>query len=507
MRIPLDRDNHVPLYQQIEEFLREQIKSGALPPKARLPASRDLANHLGVNRITVTTAYADLEAEGLIYSRLGSGTFVAPPPTRLPEATGDHISARDWPQWQQALLSQTWLPIHRQIDQWLKSVTRDDVISFADGLGATDSMPVDDFRKALQLVLRRDGVGALGYGERAGYLPLRQTIAQLLTNQGIATHPDHVLITSGSQQALSLIARLLLRPGDSVLVENPTYMSAIELFRSMDVRLCSVPMDNQGMQVDRVEALLRIYRPKLIYTMPNFQNPTGVCLSGARRRQLIALIDRYQMPIVEDEYVGDLRYGGHVQPALKTLDPGGHVIYVSTFSKMLMPGLRVGYLVAAGPVYDRLLAAKYTTDLATSNLVQRALEAYITVGRYEAHLRKACQVYRQRRDVMLDALKAYAPAGTRWLSPQGGLFIWLQLPADLKADQLYPIAAEEGVTFMPGSVFYPGERCQSCMRLNFAVHPSDMIQEGIRRLGRAIERGLTLQHTGPVESQPRRIDL
>lgn len=507
MRIPLDRDNHVPLYQQIEEFLREQIKSGALAPKTRLPASRDLANHLGVNRITVTTAYADLEAEGLICSQPGSGTFVAPPLSRLPESPDERISARDWPLWQQRLLSQTWLPIHRQIDQWLKSVTREDVISFADGLGATDAMPVDDFRKALQLVLRRDGVEALGYGERAGYLPLRQTIAQLLTNQGISTHTDHVLITSGSQQAISLVARLLLRPGDTVLVESPTYMSAIDLFRSMDVRLCNVPLDDQGMQVDRVEELLSICQPKLIYTIPNFQNPTGVCMSNTRRRQLIALVDRYQVPIVEDEYVGDLRYEGHAQPALKTLDPGGHVIYVSTFSKMLMPGLRVGYLVAAGPVYDRLLASKHTTDLATSNLVQRALEAYITVGRYQAHLRKACQVYRQRRDVMLAALKEFAPAGTRWLSPQGGLFIWLQLPADLEADQLYPVAAAEGVTFMPGSVFYPGERCQACMRLNFAVHSPDVIEEGIRRLGRAIERGLALKHHGPVESQSRRVNL
>jgi GntR family transcriptional regulator/MocR family aminotransferase len=359
----------------------------------------------------------------------------------------------------------------------------------------------------LQLVLRRDGVEALGYGERAGYLPLRQTIAQLLTNQGISTHPDHVLITSGSQQAISLVARLLLRPGDTVLVESPTYMSAIDLFRSMDVRLCNVPLDDQGMQVDRVEELLNICQPKLIYTMPNFQNPTGVCMSNTRRRQLIALVDRYQVPIVEDEYVGDLRYEGHAQPALKTLDPGGHVIYVSTFSKMLMPGLRVGYLVAAGPVYDRLLASKHTTDLATSNLVQRALEAYITVGRYEAHLRKACQLYRQRRDVMLEALKEFAPAGTRWLSPQGGLFVWLQLPADLEADQLYPVAAAEGVTFMPGSVFYPGERCQACMRLNFAVHSPDVIEEGIRRLGRAIERGLALNHDGPVESQSRRVNL
>jgi GntR family transcriptional regulator/MocR family aminotransferase len=281
---------------------------------------------------------------------------------------------------------------------------------------------------------------------------------------------------------------LLLRPGDVVLVESPTYSGALDLFRSLEARILGVPMDEQGMQVEKAEEVLRTARPRLIYTIPTFHNPTGTCLSGPRRRQLIALADRYNVPILEDDYVGDLRYDGHAQPALKALDPGGRVIYVSTFSKMLMPGLRVGFLLAAGPVYEQLLLCKRVTDLATSSLMQRALEAYITVGRYQAHLRRACQVYRRRRDAMLAALSRYLPAEARCLPPQGGLFVWLQLPPGLSASELYPLALEEGVAFAPGALFFPGERAQPYLRLTFAMHPPEIIEEGMRRLGRAVER-------------------
>ena len=502
MRIPLDRNSPVPLYQQIQQFLGEQIRSGALLPETRLPASRTLAASLGVNRITVTNAYAELEAEGLVYSRQGSGTFVAPPLVALPESKDDRTSTDDWPLWQQELLSRTWLPAQRGLDRLLESVSHPDLISFAGGIGDSQLFPADDFRKALQTVLRHDGTEALGYGDRAGYPPLRAKIAQVLTSQGIPTHPDQVLITSGSQQALALVAHLLLRPGDVVLIESPTYSGAIDLFRSLDVRLLGVPLDEQGMQVEQLEYALRSGRPRLIYTIPTFHNPTGTCMSGQRRRQLVALADRYNVPILEDDFVGDLRYEGRAQPALKALDPGGRVIYTSTFSKMLMPGLRVGFLVASGPVYGRLLDCKRVTDLASSNLIQQALEAYITVGRYQAHLRRACQTYSRRRDVMLDALSRYLPAGTRCSPPQGGLFVWLQLPAGLSANELYPVAAEEGVTFAPGSLFFPAERAQPYLRLNLAMHPPDVIEEGIRRLGRAVERLLAHQER-EVSLSPR----
>ncbi|MFN2270524.1 MAG: PLP-dependent aminotransferase family protein [Anaerolineae bacterium] len=488
MRIPLDRDSDEPLYRQIQRFLSEQIQAGALPTGTRLPATRELASSLEISRTTVTNAYAELEAEGLVFSQLGSGTFVAPLLGTLPEPAENLVSAGDWPLWQQQPLDRGQALAQQELAYLFASVAHPDLISFVGGVGAAQLFPVDDFRKAIQAVLRRDGPDALAYGDPAGYPPLRTTIAHILTSQGIPAHPDNVLITSGAQQALALIAYLLLRPGDVVLVESPTYVGAIALFRSMGVRLQGVPVDEQGMRVESVEGLLRTVRPRLVYVMANFQNPTGVCMSGQRRRQLVALANRYNVPILEDDYVGDLRYDGRAQPALKALDPGGHVMYVSTFSKVLMPGIRVGFLVAEGPVYERILAGKHTHDLATSTLMQRALEAYITVGRYQAHLRRVRRLYRCRRDAMLEALERYMPDGTRWELPQGGLFLWLQLPAGLSAEELHSLAGEEGVCFVPGSYFFHGKRPQSFLRLSFVVNPVEVIEEGARRLARAIER-------------------
>jgi GntR family transcriptional regulator/MocR family aminotransferase len=494
MRIPLNRSSPVPLYQQIERFLRDQIRAGRLAPQTRLPATRSLASMLGVSRVTITNAYDDLEAEGLLLSRTGSGTYVAPTSAEL-NASQPSSRPHDWPVWQQALLSSTWLPALRELER-LAASAGPEAIRFSSGMGASDLYPVDDFRRAIQAVLRRDPVEAVGYGDSIGHPPLRTTIARILSSQGVPTSADEVLITSGSQQALALIAELLLSPGDVVIVESPTYVGAIDLFRSMGVRLLGVPIDDEGMQIDRLEEAVRSASPRLLYTIPTFHNPTGTCLSGVRRRALIALADRYNIPIVEDDFVGDLRYEGRAQPALRALDPGGRVLYISTFSKMLMPGLRVGFLVACGPVFDRLAARKRSVDLATSNLMQCALEAYITVGRYQAHVRKATRIYRKRRDTMLAALQEHLPEGTRWSVPQGGLFIWVCLPGGLSSNEVHPWAVREGVTFTPGSFFFPGERAQPFMRLNFAAHPPEVIEEGVRRLGRAVRHSLR----GPGQS-------
>jgi GntR family transcriptional regulator/MocR family aminotransferase len=243
------------------------------------------------------------------------------------------------------------------------------------------------------------------------------------------------------------------------------------------------------MRVDRLEPLLQIHHPGLIYTIPNFHNPTGACMSSRRRRELVELADRYNVPILEDDFVGDLRYEGRAQPALKALDPGGRVLYTSTFSKMLMPGLRVGFLVAEGPAYGRLVAHKRVTDLATSNLIQRALEAYVTVGRYQAHLRRTRRVYCKRRDVMLQAIERFLPADVYVTPPQGGLFIWLRLPKGISSTELLPLACEQGVAFAPGSTFFPEAHIgQSFVRLSFVAQPTQDIEVGIARLGWAIDR-------------------
>lgn len=483
MRIPIDRDSAEPLYRQIESYFREGILAGNLVPDTRLPSSRQLARDLGVNRITVENAYAELEADGLIAARVGSGTYVLPPlaPETLPPDE-DH-----WPLWQQQLADTIMGPTNVTPDSLQGSGAYS--VNFASGLGDTALFPVEEMRRIIQMVLRRDGVAALEYGAPCGYPPLRRTITHVLASQGLQAHPDNVLITSGSQQALALVAQVTLKPGDVVLTERPTYSGALDLFRELGVQITAVPVDEDGIEIDKLERRLERMQPRLIYTMPNFQNPTGVSMSSPRRRQLLALADRYNVPVLEDDFVGDLRYEGRSQPALKALDPGGRVIYVSTFSKMLTPGIRVGFLVAEGPVYEALARSKQVNDLATSNLWQRALQEYVSVGRYQSYLRRTGRLYKQRRDAMLAAIERYLPPEVAYRVPTGGLFIWLRLPGGLSADALLPLAVAEGVTFAPGRGFYADRKGDdAAMRLNFAAQGPEAIEAGIERLGRAIGR-------------------
>jgi GntR family transcriptional regulator/MocR family aminotransferase len=481
MRIPLDHNSDIPLYQQIGSWLRQNILSGNLPAETRLPATRTLADNLGVSRITVKNAYAALEGDGLILTREGSGTYVAPP---LPgQFFAENAEDADWPLWQIEAAGVT-VPGEEISQPRLRPI---DLISFT-GVGDPRQFPLQNFTKTMKEVLRRDGVTALEYGSfDGGYSPLRETVIHVLASQGIQARPSGVLITSGSQQALALVCQVLLKAGDVVLVEKPTYNLALDLFRALDLKIVGIAVDEYGMQVELLEPLLQQYHPRLVYTIPNFQNPSGACLSGTRRRQLLRLADCYNVPILEDDFVGDLRYEGRAQPAIKALDPGGRVIYTGTFSKMLMPGLRVGYLLAEGPIFERLVWQKKVQDLSTSSLMQRTLDMYVTVGRYQAHLQRSTRLYHQRRDAMLVAIRHFLPASVTVFPPRGGLFLWLKLPEGISALSLMPLALEEGVEFAPGTRFFanPAEG-EGYLRLNFAVHTPEEIVVGIKRLGVAM---------------------
>lgn len=486
MRIPLDHQSVIPIYRQIEAYLREQIISGRLAPETRLPATRQLAQDLGISRITVKNAYAELESNGLTYSREGSGTFVMEP-IALPDMLPDHKEIV-WPLWQQSLPGQGEDALKLEEPPLSEIAGHPDPIDFT-GVGDPRQFPVKDFSSALRTVIKRDGIESLVYGEfDGGYAPLRQTITHILASQGIQAHPDQVLVTSGSQQALALVCQILLKPGDVILVEKPTYNLALELFHTLGLKIIGVPVDENGMRVEMLEPLLQQYHPKLLYTIPNFQNPTGVCLSSPRRRALVALAERYNLPVLEDDFAGDLRYEGRTQPAIKALDPGGRVIYIGTFSKMLMPGLRVGFLVAEGPIFERLVQLKRVHDLTTSTLMQRTLNTYVTVGRYQAHLRRSCRIYRQRSAAMLAGLQHHLPPEVEFHAPKGGLFFWLRLPPTISALELLPLATREGVTYAPGPWFFPEPReGERYLRLNFATQAPEEIDEGIRRLGRVLE--------------------
>ncbi len=486
MRIPLDRSGGEPLVRQIERWLRAGIESGALPAGARLPASRALAEHLGVGRITVVNAYAALETDGLIVTRGGSGTFVAERSPRSSRARPAD-AAVPWPRWQQAL--------ERPAEDYAAESSDDrdapddaGVIAFT-GVGDPRLFAVDALARSVREVLRRDGSEALRYGALdRGHAPLRATVAGMLTSQGIRSSADQVMITTGSQQALALICHLLLRPGDAVLIEQPTYDHALDLFRTLGARLIGVPIDGSGLRTDRVDDLLRRHRPRLIYTIPTFQNPTGVSLAGGRRRQLIELAAHHDVPVVEDDFVGDLRYEGRALPALKALDPNGRVVYLGSFAKLLAPALRVGYVVADGPVLARLAELKRVHDLTTSPLLQRVVDHHVSVGRYQSHLRRTVRLCRIRRDALVTALAVHLPQAA-CTPPRGGLFAWLTLPAGVTAHDVVRAGRRAGVEVAPGNRFFvrpqDGDRQ---LRLNFAALTPAEIMEGIARLGTAIHR-------------------
>ena len=485
MRIPLDRTAASPLYTQIRDFLRAGIASGKLPPETRLPSSRELAHDLGVSRITVDNAYADLEAEGLTEGRHGSGTYVTA--REAEPAPGRDSTGTDLPRWQRRIERRA-RPDSRERMQRLWAEAGPAAISLAGGVTDHRLFPIEDFRRSLQEVIRRDGTEAIGYGDRQGFAPLRRTIAQILSRQGIPAGEEDVLITSGSQQGLALVTQVLLRPGDRVVVESPTYANALDLFASLGLRVRGLPVDEEGMRLDRLERTLREARPRMVYTIPNFQNPTGTCLRGDRRRRLVTLAERYGVPIVEDDFVGDLRYEGSAEPALKALDRSGNVVLIGTFSKMLAPGMRIGYVVAQGPLHQSLRRFKAASDLASSSLMQRALEAYITVGRYQAHLRRACRHYGRRRDLALEAIRRHLPDDFGCRPPHGGMFFWLELPDRIPEERLAAMAAREGVVVTPGRVFFPEARRSGYLRLNFVEHDANVFAEAIRRLARAVRR-------------------
>ncbi|THB77828.1 MAG: PLP-dependent aminotransferase family protein [Desulfobulbaceae bacterium] len=486
MRIALDKSLKKPIYQQIYDYFSESIRSGAMPVDTRLPPIRSLSRDLGVSRITVENSYARLEAEGLVGGRVGSGTYVLP--LHIDHNPQQETIAR-WPVWQQGPIARSKRSLQdslfREIDE---NVGPPDPVYFSGGIGDPDLFPVKEFGRVMQRIIRRDGVEGLSYGEPNGYYPLRKTIAQVAASLGIGINPSNILVTTGSQQALSLVVQTLLQGGDKVIVEQPTYNGALDLFEALHIQPIAIGVDDDGMKVEELESLLQTYHPKLIYTIPNFQNPSGATLSSPRRRELLELAIRYNVPILEDDYVGDLRYEGCAQPALKSLDPGGCVIYVSTFSKMLMPDLRVGFLAAEGPIYDSLVNLKCLNDLATSNLTQRALDAYLSVGSYHAHLRKMVRIYKQRRDDMITALEENLSGYVDFSIPRGGLFVWLQLNESIATRELVSRSLRAGVGFAPGSGFFLEEdQYENYLRLNFAYQTKPSIDKGIKRLAEVIK--------------------
>jgi len=405
--------------------------------------------------------------------------------------------------WAQRYALRTHRMSSSAIREMLKLTQQPDIISFAGGMPAPELFPIEEMKTACDVVLSEMGAAALQYSTTEGYAPLREMLARNMARYGINVDADNIVITSGSQQALDLIGKLLINPGDRILTENPSYLGALQAFTAYQAQYVTVPIDDDGLQVAKLEAALRT-GPKFMYILPNFQNPTGVTLSLTRRYDLIALAEEYGIPIVEDDPYGQLRFEGeHLKP-LVMLDAEyegcegsgsytGNVIYTSTFSKTLAPGLRLGWIVAPKDVAAKIVQMKQGTDLHTSSFDQMVAYEVARGGFLDQHVRRIRTVYRQRRDVMLRAMDDCFPPEVHRTHPQGGLFLWVTTPESIDTTDLLKEAIQQKVAFVPGYSFHPTGGGHNTMRLNFSNASEEMIVEGIRRMSVAIKQRLAQQ--------------
>jgi len=372
----------------------------------------------------------------------------------------------------------------------LKVTEQPDVISFAGGLPAPEVFPVEALARAHAEVFTEEGAQACQYSTTEGWWPLREWVASRMQNRGISSAaPDRVLITSGSQQGIDLVAKIFLEPDDCVIVENPCYLAALQVFNGFEAKLIAVGSDEDGMRVDEVEQAIATAprRPKFIYVVSQFHNPTGTTLTLERRHRLLDIARRYGVPIVEDDPYGELRYRGAVLAPLAAMDTDGLVIYLSTFSKTLSPGMRIGWTHSSAEVFRALVRAKQAADLHTNTIQQRAAARLLASFDFDAHVERINSVYGERLNVMLGALARYFPREARWTKPDGGLFLWVELPEDVRAEELFEKAIRERVAFVPGTPFFAADARRNFMRLNFSNCAPNSIDEGIRRIGNLLK--------------------
>jgi 2-aminoadipate transaminase len=463
----LDSQSDVPLYRQLFEQISDSIRSGRMARGERLPATRELAGLLGLNRTTVSAAYELLETDGLIAGHVGRGSFVTGPADPSPTGAPD------------------WNRLLERPDAVAPGAASGVAISFSTSRPAGDLFPLDDFRASCAAVLARpDLAGVLQLGSPSGYEPLRRYLLDRARADGLATAADDLIVTNGCQQALDLVGRVLVRPGDRVLVEDPVYPGLKNLFTEMGAQLVGVPSSVEGFDEVQFERQLQRERPRLVVVTPNFQNPTGNTIPLAGRHALLAAAHAARVPVIENDAYYDLRYEGEDIPALKRLDEGGNTVLLRSFSKISFPGLRVGWVLGPKPLLDRLRQAKQVADLHTDQLSQAVLLEFAESGRLEAHRGRMLTAGAERLAATLEACARYLPPGTRVTRPRGGMNLWVRLPAPLDAGELLGRAQREGVGYLPGRYFAVSKFEPGGLRLSFAGLKPEEIRRGLAVMGR-----------------------
>jgi 2-aminoadipate transaminase len=382
-----------------------------------------------------------------------------------------------------------------EIRELLKVTRRPEIISFAGGLPGPETFPVKELEDISCQVLREKGGLALQYGPTEGELPFREEIAKWLGREKAGIKPENILVTAGSQQGLDIIAKVFLDPKDIVILESPSYIGGLQAFAAYRAKMIGVPQDMDGMRIDLLETVLeklakKKKKPKFIYVVPDFQNPSGMTMSLERRKKLLKLAYEYEVPLIEDSPYRDLRYAGEPVPPIYGLDTEDQVMVLGTFSKILCPGLRLAWIMAPTAWMDRLVVAKQSMDLCSPTYTQLMVSEYIKRGFLSKQIEIIRKAYGKKLKVMLEALEKYMPKGVEWSKPEGGLFLWVQLPKKMRANELFPKAIENNVAYVVGSAFHCDGKGQNTMRLNFSFSTEQQIDEGIKRLARMIKENM-----------------
>jgi len=492
--IRVDPRRKQPLHRQIFDEVVSRIEARAFPPGYKLPPTRVLATELAAHRNTVARAYADLEAAGFVSSRVGRGTFVEALRSPQPSAAKPAAAATRELPWASLLSQAARRDALRRRDA-ARPAHGPEVINLARMQPSADLIPQALLQRCIAHALTEHGTDALVYAPPEGARRLREQIARDLLARGVPVQPEDVIVTSGSQQGLDLVSRALLDPGDALLIEPATYAGAIELFTVAGANLLPVPLDDEGPDPD---ALARLARGdvKALYLMPNANNPTGRMLSAERRRQLLEWSRLAGVPLIEDDYAAGLTLEPHDPPPhLRALD--GDVIHISTFSKRVAPGLRVGYVIAPRALRPALISLKHAIDLSTSLVLQHGLAEFLERGYLRAHEQRMAREYRARRDALHAALHKSMPAECRWHVPSHGVVLWLRLPPEIAPEALYEEALRRGVLVGRGGQFSVGAQSEPAVRLSFCAEPSARLAEGARRLAKACKHVLAQRRAAP----------
>lgn len=508
----LQPESHIPLYVQLRDQLRALVHSGELRGGDRIPASRELAMHLGVHRTTVANAYAELESEGLIQGHVGRGTFICSAPAKKfspapPSAEGN---GRTGLRWESLFADERGDEGMSRLVPTVPAGT----IAFIAARPSEEFFPIEEFRRCCNAVLRTSGRSVLQLGSTDGYEPLKRVLMEMLRGEGMNVRSDQILITDGGQQAIDLVCKAFLRPGDSVALENPAYPGAIAILTGARARALAVPVEpdaertgRAGLDLDALETVLMQNRVKFVLVTPDFQNPTGTTLGIPERRRLLEIAARYQVPIIEDAIYARLRLRGARVPSIKSLDPSGNVIQIDSFSKIAFPGLRVGWCIGPESVIERLRLVKQSTDLHTGQLAQATLAEFVRRGHLARHMAKMKKVYAARLDALEAALRKHMPEDAHWTRPEGGMSLWVTLPAGFDAAELLIHVRERGVLFVPGRYFYFQHPRPNTLRLGFASLDEQAIARGVQTLGELLKVELRKRRRGARSEFQARVAL